>query len=362
MKTVFLPRQWLFWLYCVSSWLVYMLCFPFTAMDAEQGISWTSDLLRFVLTMPVLLSFRYLYQKNEWHHLSLIETISVTFGFNLCTTILVVYFVPFSIASGDIWFDLFQRESITTARTFDEKFISFFYSYVYQLAWSFVYIMFNARQLNEDLTTKEEAMSHELKDVKIHVLANQISPHFLFNGLNNLCSLIDEDSEKAQSVVRSFSELLRYCLEAHKYEKASIEREVAFVEHYVALSKIQYEDRLRFSIDVPELVYSYVVPPMMIQLLVENAIKHGVGSRKDGSDVAVKVYEKGYFIYVVVSNDGVLSNKVNKQEGGFGLQNIHERLQLLYDTRANFSIEEYAGKVVASLKIPKEKFYESGHY
>lgn len=95
-------------------------------MDAEQGNLWLSDVLRIVLTMPLLLSFRYLYQKNEWHQLSLIETISVTFGFNLLTAILVVYFVPFSIASTDIWFDLFQRESISTTRTFDEKFISFF--------------------------------------------------------------------------------------------------------------------------------------------------------------------------------------------------------------------------------------------
>ncbi|WP_158658050.1 sensor histidine kinase [Agarilytica rhodophyticola] len=339
-----------------------MLCFPFTAMDAEQGNLWLSDVLRIVLTMPLLLSFRYLYQKNEWHQLSLIETISVTFGFNLLTAILVVYFVPFSIASTDIWFDLFQRESISTTRTFDEKFISFFYSYIYQLLWCVVYILFNARLINEGLSSKEEAMSHELKDVKIHFLVNQISPHFLFNGLNNLCSLIDEDSEKAQSVVRSFSELLRYCLEAHKYEKASMQREVEFVQHYIALSKIQYEERLRFSLHMPDSLYGYMVPPMMVQLLVENAIKHGVGSCKDGSDVEMRIYEKDYFIHIVVINDGNLSNRGNGQSSGVGLKNIYERLQLLYNDRASFDIDACAGKVIAKLVIPKEKFYESGHY
>lgn len=327
----------------------------------EQGFMHSalfSELVRLGLSVPVLLLFRYMFINSKWHLLSVVELCSLTLGFNLITVLPIVYLVPFSITENNIWFDVLQRESVNTSREFDETLVSMFYSYGLQLGWCMFYILSRSFKLRKELEAEQLDIRASLDNAIMSSLANQISPHFLFNSLNNLCSLIAIDPSRSQSAVRSISGLLRYCMETHKREKTSFEEELRFIDNYVEISCLQYEGRLRFVKDVPGEVLGYAVPPMMIQLLIENSIKHGVKNNKRGGDIALKINNLTYFIEIQVTNDGQLPCD-DIESRGIGVKNINERLTLIYGDVASFELTQQDKKVMAMIRIPKEKFYES---
>ncbi len=364
MKMMFIPVQRMFWLCHVSGWLLATALLSLSSIDAEQGFFHSaifSECLRFSLSLPLLLMFRYLYIQSRWQSLSVLELFSLILGFNLIAVIPVVYWVPFSISTSDAWFEQLQRESIGTSRYFDEIFVSFIYSYGLQVGWCLLYSLSKTAKINQELESDKVDIQTELEGAKLSSLSNQISPHFLFNGLNNLCSLIAIDTKKSQVVLRAFSELLRFCMEAHKHDKTSIENEVRLVDNYIAVSSIQYEDRLRFSKSISDGVCNYSVPPMMIQLLVENAIKHGVSRSKVGGDVSLTIKQSAYFIEIEVMNDGCLNLECATQSTGLGLKNILDRLLLIYGDTATCELIQKEQSVVALLRLPKEVFYERNH-
>ncbi len=366
MNIPFLPRQWSFWLCCICGWWVTAFWVSLSNLEPgldDIGSAVFSELIRFILTLPVLLLFRYWFIKSDWISLSLVELISLTLGFNLLMVFPIIYGVPFSVSVNDAWFDLLQRESITTSRHFDEKFVSFCYSYLMQLGWCLIYVLSRSFKVNHELEQKKAGMQAELDDVKLSSLSNQVSPHFLFNSLNNLCSLIVIDPKKSQFIVRSLSDLLRFCMSAHKQEKTSLERELRFVESYIDVSRLQFEEKLRYSKNISEEVGKYSVPPMMVQLLVENAIKHGVSKSKTGASLHLAVCCKAYTIEVIVENDGRLDDDdhVGAESSKMGLNNISQRLALIYGDKASFALSERDGMVRAVLTLPKEVCSESDY-
>ncbi len=365
MNIPFFPRQWMFWLCFLTGWWVVAYWVSLSNLEPEIddfGSAVFSESIRFILTVPALLLFRYLFISSDWISLSLVELISLTLGFNLLIVLPIIYGVPFSVSVNDAWFDLLQRESITTSRNFDEKFVSFCYSYLMQLGWCLIYVLSRSFKVNHELVEKKAGMQAELDDVKLSSLSNQISPHFLFNSLNNLCSLIVIDPKKSQVIVRSLSELLRFCLNAHKQEKTSLAKELRFVGSYIEISRLQFEDKLRYSTSIAENVGKYSVPPMMVQLLVENAIKHGVSKSKTGASLCLSVNSKDYVVEIIVENDGALDDKsCSEDPSGMGLSNIADRLSLIYGDKASFVLGERDGMVRAVLTLPKELCCESDY-
>jgi len=232
----------------------------------------------------------------------------------------------------------------------------FFNGIILMVAWSalyFAYQYFSKYTRNE---AEKWRLQIALRDAQLGQLRAQVQPHFLFNALNNIRALVLENPQQARSMITHLSDLLRYSLTASSHEKTTLEQEIEITEDYLALMVIQYEDRLTTSIDFPESLKPALVPPMLIQLLAENAIKHGVSKRPEGGAVDIQVRRHGDNVEITVANPGVFSPEAPNLDDrlGVGLNNIRERLNLLYGNRANFQIKSEEGVVRSVVRLPLE--------
>jgi len=192
-----------------------------------------------------------------------------------------------------------------------------------------------------------------MKDAQLGSLKSQINPHFVFNTLNNIRSLILEDKERAREMLLNFSDLFRYALKNTDQSKVKLEEELDIVNQYLELLSIQYEDKLKYKINVDADLEEVELPPMMLQLLVENAVKHGISQFKEGGSILIDIDQGNGFLNINVKNTGNL--KVSSKLGdklGVGLDNIRKRLDLIYSGNANLKMSEVNNFVLASIKIP----------
>ena len=173
----------------------------------------------------------------------------------------------------------------------------------------------------------------------------------MFNSLNNIRGLMLEDVSKSREMITKLSEMLRYSLTKNNIDGIAVVEELEMVDNYIALSKIQFENRLQFEKKIDESTYQFQIPPMIIQLLVENAAKHGISNLKDGGKIKLEIQKKENGIQILVSNSGKL--KIAKDSTQLGLKNIKQRLNLLYGDKATFSLNEINDAVVAEINIPQ---------
>jgi LytS/YehU family sensor histidine kinase len=146
------------------------------------------------------------------------------------------------------------------------------------------------------------------------------------------------------------SETLRYSLTKSNVNSIALEDELEMVENYIDISKIQFENRLQFETNIDKTSLNTQIPPMIIQMLVENAIKHGISNLKEGGKVKLLTSIENGQLLIEVTNSGKLSSSPNSTQ--LGLKNIRQRLKLLYGEAATFSIKELGNKVVATIIIP----------
>ncbi len=182
----------------------------------------------------------------------------------------------------------------------------------------------------QDKKVKEQKIIAGTASAKFDALKNQLDPHFLFNSLNVLTSLIEEDADQAQRFTTSLSKVYRYVLEQKNKELVSIEEELQFARTYVRLLKMRFEDSI--VLDLPEHSSNpeAKIVPLSLQLLLENAVKHNVVT--DTKPLKIKVYEENG--YLVVTNN-IQEKQVVKKSSGVGLRNIQQRYQLLTDRNLN---------------------------
>ena len=204
-------------------------------------------------------------------------------------------------------------------------------------------------ELNNSRETRLKLESN-LKESQLNTLKGQINPHFMFNSLNNIRGLMLEDVDRARNMLTSLSETLRYSLTKSNVNSIALEDELEMVENYIDISKIQFENRLQFETNIDKTSLNTQIPPMIIQMLVENAIKHGISNLKEGGKVKLLTSIENGQLLIEVTNSGKLSSSPNSTQ--LGLKNIRQRLKLLYGEAATFSIKELGNKVVATIIIP----------
>ncbi len=193
-------------------------------------------------------------------------------------------------------------------------------------------------------------LNSTLKQAQLNTLKGQINPHFMFNSLNNIRGLMLEDVEKSRDMLTKLSEMLRYSLTKNDVNAIALEEELEMVDNYIDLSKIQFENRLTFVKDIAPESLRMEIPPMVVQLLVENAAKHGIGNLKEGGTIKLKSSVNKETLDIQVINTGQL--RIREGSTQVGLKNIKERLKLLYGNRASFSLDQSDGEVNAHIKIP----------
>lgn len=184
---------------------------------------------------------------------------------------------------------------------------------------------------------------------QLTALQAQTNPHFLFNSLNGLRGLILEDPHAAQEMVTRLAQLLRYSLNQSQRRTVSLVEELDAVRDYLAIEKIRFEDRLQICWRVEPDLNQYTVPPMSMQTLVENALKHGIAARPAGGEVRIGVQVREGQLYLEVTSPGHLTTN---GKTGTGLRNLKERLQLLYGQLASLELVEKGNLVVATISLP----------
>jgi hypothetical protein len=219
--------------------------------------------------------------------------------------------------------------------------------------WLMIYFALHARRHRD---ARELELTLDLRNSQLDMLRAQVNPHFLFNCLNSLRALIADHPERAVAMVTSLSDLLRYSLQSDRKHTVRLADELAIVEEYVSLERVRFEDRLRFERTLDPAALEARVPPMLVQTLVENAVKHGVASLPRGGVVRVRAAVSGGKMTISVSNSGTIQHAYD--EGGHGLRNTLARLQLLYDHRASFSLTDASGETVATVTLPLEPTHE----
>lgn len=202
----------------------------------------------------------------------------------------------------------------------------------------------------KETRVKNAELLTNLKESQLNTLKGQINPHFMFNSLNNIRGLMLEDVDRARNMLTSLSETLRYSLTKSDSNAIALEDELEMVENYIEISKIQFEDRLQFYTNIDKSTLNIQIPPMIIQMLVENALKHGISNLKEGGKISLATSLNANHLLIEVANTGVLSQSEDSTQ--LGLKNIKKRLELLYGEAATFSLKEIKNQVIATIKIP----------
>jgi two-component system LytT family sensor kinase len=221
------------------------------------------------------------------------------------------------------------------------------------LIWVSIYYVWHYVELGSKTEIQKVRLESLVKELELKTIKAHINPHFIFNALNSIRALVDENPERARTAITELSNILRSSMQAEKMETVPLERELDIVKDYLALEHIRFEDRLQIEYDIDEDTLDQPVPPMMLQTLVENAIKHGIGKRKNGGLVKVISDYRDNHHELIVQNSGQLNQNNVISSDGFGLNSTRNRLKLLYNGKATFDIRDTDTDMVeAIIKMP----------
>jgi two-component system LytT family sensor kinase len=199
----------------------------------------------------------------------------------------------------------------------------------------------NAR--NEKKLEEQERL---LVEARLAALTSQINPHFLFNTLNSVSSLIRTDPDQARVMVVKLSKVLRRLLRKHENFSA-LRDELSFIEDYLAIEVVRFGDKLRFERDVAEDTLDMLVPSMLLQPLVENSIKHGLSSKVEGGTIRIRTRRSGSRLCLSVEDDGVgipEARLATLLDQGIGVSNVNERLKVLFSNEYRMWIDSHPGR------------------
>jgi two-component system, LytTR family, sensor kinase len=261
----------------------------------------------------------------------------------------VVYFcrIPVSILLG-----LFDETVVfDPARIWG---LSSVYAVIFFL-WCVLYFTFHYfDRYNKSLKYEASMVQIELNNLK-----SQLNPHFIFNALNSIRALVDENPRKSKQAINQLSNILRSSLVSDKKGLTKFDEELKIVKDYLGLESIRFEERLRTEFDIHPDSHDFYVPPLMMQTIVENGIKHGISRLKEGGIIQLQTMVSEDQLIIRIRNTGHLNGKETVGEG-LGIKNTIQRLKLIYGEDASFRIQNENGNfVLTEIVIPQKRKYES---
>ncbi len=305
---------------------------------AQCFLSW-SDLISiipeflFSFVVSMALSFggsrvqEYLDPKISWVHQPvkrLLATVLVYLPYSFLVSFVIVFFFAFSTQQFAL--DSIPWEAILeftfTPMSIALVFMAIFTSRSWLMEWR--------KSAIEAEKLRSEKLASQYQSLK-----DQLNPHFLFNSLNALSNLVYEDADKSAAFIQKLSKIYRYVLEVQQEELVELRRELDFAKNYLDLQKIRFEENLSFSIKV-ENEKGFFLPPLSLQLLLENAIKHNVASQEN--PLFIQILQKGNELWI--GNSFQPKSSQNEPSVGVGLNNIRLRYQLLSDRQIQVSQNE----------------------
>jgi len=220
--------------------------------------------------------------------------------------------------------------------------------------WSVIYFGYHFFERSRQQEIERLQWAASINETELNNLKAQLNPHFMFNAMNSIRALVEEDPVLCKKAITQLSNLLRNTLQTGKRKVVLIEEEMKIVQDYLALEKIRYEERLNIEIQLEDGIEKCLVPPLLLQTLVENAIKHGVSTIRKGGTLRIVGMLKGDELHITIFNDGKYNPKPSEVEG-IGLKNSIKRLEILYGDRGSIQISNVGNRVETRVIIPKEK-------
>jgi len=304
--------------------------YPKTGVTILMGITFTHLLraliIRFKLKPPIV--------AQKWWLLTVVVL-----------SIIVVYNFANSLLAE--WLHLYSPEKKVSV---EKRFlINLLFESPLILVWVSIYYVWHYVELGTKSEIQKVRLESLVKELELKTIKSHINPHFIFNALNSIRALVDENPERARTAITELSNILRSSMLAEKLETVPFEKELNIVKDYLALEHIRFEDRLQVAYDIDEDTLDQPVPPMMLQTLVENAIKHGIGKQKCGGLIRIISDFKDNHHELIVQNTGQMNG--NASNDGFGINSTHNRLKLLFGAQATFSIRDLDDSMVEAKVI-----------
>jgi len=212
------------------------------------------------------------------------------------------------------------------AEVWDVYITSLLYGIQFGVMHAYSYHLKVKEQQAQEAELRQLALQSELTALKA-----QINPHFLYNVFNTISASVPRELEHTREMLASLADLFRYQLRASQEDLVAVKDEVDFVQKYLELEKARYGDRLHLHLDIAEEVLHKKIPPMILQPLVENAIKHGISPKIEGGEVSLQIQRLGEKIWIEIADTGVgVKNKKAMWSKGIGLKNTAQRLEKMY--------------------------------
>jgi two-component system LytT family sensor kinase len=194
-------------------------------------------------------------------------------------------------------------------------------------------------QQQRALHVREERLKRLLTEAELKALRTQVDPHFLFNTLNTIADLIGSKPLQAERMTERLAECFRYTLSRHARELSTLDDELEFARHYLDIEQERFGDRLRVQFSRGDALGTELVPSLLLQPLLENAIRHGLSPLREGGSISVAANREGDCLRLQVDDDGVGLRPDFREKAGVGLRNVTERLHALYAQAASFAID-----------------------
>lgn len=317
------------------------------------------DVFWFPLFTLAVLLFRYMYKTLAWESLSSKQFLEYGLTFSFVSG-LTISLLMSAIFSSIYWPEITTTLAPNNSKRAVAKLIvgsimgNWIQTTIFISAWLFLYNSITSTKKVRETELRYLRSQHNLKEATLNSLSNQLNPHFLFNALNNIRFMIHENQRKADTMVTSLSDILRYSLESSNKEKVLLAEEIDIIKRYIDIVKSQLEERLDFQLEIDPQLNEYLIPPMVLQMLIENGIKHGLDNIHKGGKLSVKCTANEHNLSFVVTNDLPRTLRTKQTSTGIGLKNIKKRLDLLYGDNGSLQISKSDSEFTVELNIPKE--------
>jgi len=345
-----------YWLFQLLGWTAFLLMHLFFAWSFGKMTTWEEQKLvlsrvsGFVLIGVTVTHFmRFSIFKSNTFSKTISQQISILIIITFIGAIVSAFLEFYGYALLDLRF----KSEITLANkstilSLINNTIGWF---TYLLLWSAIYFIYHFVAYEQKQKMDTLQLKSLVKDLELNTIKAHINPHFIFNALNGIRALVEENPSHAREAITQLSNILRSSITVHKKELVSLEDELSIVKDYLALEQMRFEDRLRVEYDISEASLDNKIPPMILQTLVENAIKHGIAHQIKGGLVKISskiIQEK---LELKIENTGQLEYPLN--ENGFGIESTNERISLMYGSEGSFELKDEAPNIVsAKIVIP----------
>jgi len=263
--------------------------------------------------------------------------------------ITIIFSILFGVISESIDHLIgYNPERLQKFSRSERLFLSSFNAMWLILFWNMIYYIYHYVERNRRQQLDTFRLEAMVKSLELQTIKSHINPHFIFNALNSIRALVDENPERARTAITELSNILRSSMQAEKMETVPLQQELDIVKDYLALEHMRFEERLQIEMDIDEDTLNQPIPPMMLQTLVENAIKHGISKQINGGLIRIISDFKDSHHELIVQNSGKLNGYSIVNDDGFGIKSTQDRLNLLYQGKANFKIHEIEGGMVES--------------